>query len=170
MIWVQHILFWIGLNEIINKNKEEKTKMIWYSLLGSVILDFDLVFSMINLWYIWHKTLTHSLLFVSILFLINYLFFRKYLIFSYAAFLHLLCDIFVWWKIFIYWFWKDKNFWISYNTPSILDPTKDLFLYYFIISSFIILFYLLKNKVKNLFVLFLFFLAFSADIYYFLIK
>lgn len=170
MIWVQHILFWIGLNEILNKDKEEKTKMIWFSLLGSVILDFDLVFSMINLWYIWHKTLTHSLLFVLILFLTNYVFFRKYLIFSYATLLHLLCDIFVWWKVFIYWFWKDINYWISYNAPYIFDPTKDLFLYYFFISSLIILFYFIKNKIKNIFVLFLFFLAFSADIYYFLIK
>jgi len=62
------------------------------------------------------------------------------------------------------------NYRLSYNAPPIFDPTKDLFLYYFIISSFIILFYLLKNKVKNLFVLFLFILAFFADIYYFLIK
>lgn len=128
MIWLHHTISGILL---YNTNK---TLWKWnlinlapflssFYILWSIFPDFDFIFRLFNLDYIWHKTLTHSILFFFCLIYIIYNYInKKYLIyikaFSIGYIVHLLLDIIVWWKIYLYWLWENMNKWIQFTQLS----------------------------------------------------
>lgn len=124
MIWLHHTISWIllftGHKKILKWPKDNLYPfLLSVYILWSIIPDFDFIFRLLNMDIIGHKTLTHSILFFLLLILfINRFINKKYLIylkaFSIGYMIHLLLDIVVWWKIYLYWFWENVNMWIQF--------------------------------------------------------
>lgn len=119
MIWLHHAISWSILYEWYKRNYKDKKFLSFFIFLWVFFPDFDFIFKFLWIDSLSHKTLTHSLLFFWIIFFLVYLIFIKILkkdfgiylkLFSLWYIYHLILDIIVWWKIYLYYVNSNINY------------------------------------------------------------